>query len=359
MMIWVFMLAFILSFLNSSEEALGQVYWKAKKDGSISFSDNPTSSILKDEPEEKADLGIEFQRDFLRLPLPGKNWALEFQFKDFRMKDAETLPDFEGRRILAENDKTQVLLSVFLTPAKRPMHSKDLREAAWKDQKKLPLKREAVKKYEAGEWALFEYVIKDAKEFKGINQKNVFAFHVKGDTWIDYHLSKAFYKPADEKLFNDFIKSVKILQPFSPSSWDNFLFGSHYYRRGKYMKAIVYYEQALAQEKQNPRLEKDFGRVLIDCLGMAYGLTGNLEMSKKTLEYGISKDPTFPMYYYNLACTYAEMNNLEKAVQNLKTAARYKNNMIPGERPPDAFKDSSFKRFLNNPKFVDAAKAFR
>jgi len=46
MVIWVFILAFTLSFLNSSEMALGQVYWKAKKDGSISFSDNPTSSVL-------------------------------------------------------------------------------------------------------------------------------------------------------------------------------------------------------------------------------------------------------------------------------------------------------------------------
>jgi len=359
MAIWVFLLAFTLSFLNSSEKAWGQVYWKAKKDGSISFSDNPTSSVLKEEPEERADLGKEWERDFLRLPLPGKNWVLEFPFKDFRMKDAETLPDFEGRRILAENDKTKVILSVFLTPAKRPMDNKGLRESAWGGLKKLPFKRKAVKKYESGEWAFLEYVIKEVKDCKGLNQENIFAYQVKRDTWIDYHLSKALYKPADEKLFNDFIKSVKILQPFSSFSLDNFIFGSHYYLRKKYMRAIVYYEQALAQEKQDPRLHKNLGRVLIDSLGMAYGLTGNLEMSKKTLEYGISKDPTFPMYYYNLACTYAEMNNLEKAVQNLKMAARYKNNMISGEKRPDAFKDSSFKRVLNNPKFVEAAKAFR
>jgi len=53
MMIWILILSLTLTFLNCSEKALGQVYWKAKKDGSISFSDNPTSSVLKDEPEEK------------------------------------------------------------------------------------------------------------------------------------------------------------------------------------------------------------------------------------------------------------------------------------------------------------------
>jgi hypothetical protein len=53
------------------------------------------------------------------------------------------------------------------------------------------------------------------------------------------------------------------------------------------------------------------------------------------------------------------MDKLEKAVENLRMAALYKNNMIPGERPPDAFKDPSFKPFLNHPKFIEAAKAFR
>jgi tetratricopeptide (TPR) repeat protein len=275
------------------------------------------------------------------------------------MKNVENLPDLEGRRILANNDKTRVILSVFLTPAQGPMDSKGLREYSWARVKKMPFKKETVKKYEAGEWAFLEYFIKDVKDFKGINQKNVFAYLVKGDTWIDYHLSKVSYKPADEKFFKNFINSVKVLEPFSPSSMENFQFGSYFYLKKKFMKAIVYYEQALAQEKQNPLLGKNLGRVLIDNLGMAYGLTGNLEMSKRTFEYGISKDPTFPMYYYNLACTYAELNNLESAIQNLKIAARYRSNMIPGEEWPDPFQDSSFKRFLNNKKFVEAAKAFR
>jgi len=48
-----------------------------------------------------------------------------------------------------------------------------------------------------------------------------------------------------------------------------------------------------------------------------------------------------------------------RTLRHMKIAARYKNNMIPGERPPDALRDSSFKRYLNNAKFVEAARAFR
>jgi tetratricopeptide (TPR) repeat protein len=357
--IWFFLVAFILGFLIPGETALGQIYWKAKEDGSMSFSDNPTSSVLKEEFDEKTWIRAEIKQDFVKYSLPNKNWAVEFPLKGFKIQESEVLRDFESIRIQAQTDRTNLIFSFSIIPATRALDSRGLRDSNWNRLKKLPFKRESVKKYEAGDWAFLEYLVKDVEDLKGLNQKNVFAYLVKGDTWVNYHLSKASYKPSDEKLFKDFIKSVKILQPFSPSSVDHFFFGSHYYYSKKFMKAILHFEKALVEEKQNPRLEKNLGRVLIDNLGMAYGLTGNLEMSKKTFEYGISIDPTFPMYYYNLACTYAEINHLEKAVENLHLAARYKNNMIPGERPPDALKDSSFKRFVNDKKFIEAAKAFR
>ncbi len=359
MAIWVFLLVFALTFLNSSEKAFGQVYWKAKKDGSYSFSDNPTSSILKDEPDETSLPWKEVNEDLLRLSLPDKNWALEFPFKDFRVKERGIHPAFNGRRILAQNDKTNVIFSAFLSPAQRQFSNKDLRESAWKGLKTLPMKIEDVKRSEEGQWAFLEYMVKDAKGFEGLKQKNIFAYRVNGDTWVDYHLSKVRYEPADEGLFRSFIKSVNLLENYLPSGMDNFQYGSFFYLKKNYGRAIVYYERALEQEKRNSTLHKNLGRVLIDNLGMAYGLTGNPEKSKRALEYGISNDPTFPMYYYNLACTFAELNDTKQAVQNLKTAGEYKNNMIPGEQRPDPFKDPSFRYLLKNKRFIEAAKAFR
>ena len=362
MEIRLLLVAFILGFFIPGGTALGQIYWTEKKDGSVSFSDNPTSSVLNEDSDEKTWIRPEIQKEVTKYSLPDKNWAVEFPLKGFKIQESEVLRDFEGIRVQAQSDRTNLIFSVSLTPATRALDNKGLRESNWNRLKNLPFKRDSVKKYDSGDWAFFEYVIRDVegvKCAKGLNQKNVFAYHVKGNTWINFHLSKVLYEPPDERLFKEFIALVKILQPFSHSSVDHFFFGSHYYYNKKFMKAILHYEKAMAEEKQNPLLGKDLGRVLIDNLGMAYGLTGNLAMSKKTFEYGISKDPAFPMYYYNLACTYAEMDNLEKAVENLRLAARYKNNMIPGEKPPDAFKDPSFKPFYNNPKFIQAAKAFR
>lgn len=57
------------------------------------------------------------------------------------------------------------------------------------------------------------------------------------------------------------------------------------------------------------------------------------------------------MFYYNLACAYAEMNNLDDAIKNLKLAFSHKANLIPGERMPDPAGDDSFARFLSDPRF--------
>jgi len=62
------------------------------------------------------------------------------------------------------------------------------------------------------------------------------------------------------------------------------------------------------------------------------------------------------MFHYNMACTYAEMNDMEKTIVYLKQAFEYKENMIKGERMPDPWTDDSFQRFINNEKFVNALK---
>jgi len=120
----------------------------------------------------------------------------------------------------------------------------------------------------------------------------------------------------------------------------------------------VYYEKALDQEKQAPRLQKKFWIVLVDNLGMAYGLTGNLKMAERIFQYGIDKDPTYPLFYYSLACTYAEANDLDRALLNLAKAGEYKSNMIPGEKWPELATDPSFERFRENKRFIEAANKF-
>lgn len=95
---------------------------------------------------------------------------------------------------------------------------------------------------------------------------------------------------------------------------------------------------------------------MVDNLGMSYGVPGDLEKAKQVFEYGLSKDPKYPMFHYLMACTYAEMNDADKTIEYLRQAFQYKDNMIKGENFPDPWTDDSFQRFLKNEKFVAALK---
>jgi hypothetical protein len=71
-------------------------------------------------------------------------------------------------------------------------------------------------------------------------------------------------------------------------------------------------------------------------------------------EYGIKEEPTYPMFYYNMACGYGEMDDEENAIKYLRPAFKYKVNMIKGETLPDPATDSSFKRLMKSERFRKA-----
>ena len=130
--------------------------------------------------------------------------------------------------------------------------------------------------------------------------------------------------------------------------------GSSYYIQRDYAGAIGPYQKALDLEKRDPKLDKTLWRVLIDNLGMSYGVTGDLDKAKETFEYGISKDDEYPLFYYNMACTYGEMGEEDKAIEYLRGAYERRENMIKGERFPEPATDSSFAKFMKSEKFLSA-----
>ncbi len=132
--------------------------------------------------------------------------------------------------------------------------------------------------------------------------------------------------------------------------------GSYYYLKDNFATAVIPYSKALEMEKANPTLDRRSWRILVDNLGMAYGISGDLKKAKETFEYGLSRDGEYPMFYYNLACAYAEMNDMENAISFLRKAYRYKNNMMAGETFPDPAVDDSFKRFMQNGRFLASLK---
>jgi tetratricopeptide (TPR) repeat protein len=89
---------------------------------------------------------------------------------------------------------------------------------------------------------------------------------------------------------------------------------------------------------------------------MAYGLSGRLDDAKALFEAAIQEDPSYPLYYYNLACTFAELGRMDEAISNLKLGFERRENMLAGETYPNPRMDDSFKRLLGEEKFEAALK---
>ncbi len=213
------------------------------------------------------------------------------------------------------------------------------------------------------------------RKFRGVrlDQKHVHACIAQDNVYADIHLSKAHYTTADAPLFQSILKNIrlqpepsKIIQvklpapprirqiypPAPPTSRELLEIGNVLYRQNKFAQAITPYSKAFDLETAEPQLDRTLWRALIDHLGMAYGMTGRLKEAKALFEQGIQADPAYPIFHYNLASTFAEMNELDHTIQSLKTAFRHRKNLNPGDKGmPDPRQNVSFQRFMKNETF--------
>lgn len=294
-----------------------------------------------------------------RVSLPGKSWALEIEVPGFLPETNKLMPD--GRWYLLGKGANGVVLSVFLERTPQPANMEGCKHGLKERKNAAASRLKAIDYREStpGDMALLEYLI---PEFGGapVQQENAFACLAKEDVYADIHLSKTQFKREDEPLFASVLRTIRIVDVAnSPQgSIDYLKQGSAYYLQGQYAKAIPAYQKALDLEKQDRKLEAKLWHVLVDNLAMSYGISGDLKSAEDVLAYGISVDPKYPMFYYNMACVSAERNDLDGTIKYLTTAFGYKSNVLPGEAMPDPRKDDSFQRFLNDEKFQKLVDSF-
>jgi tetratricopeptide (TPR) repeat protein len=298
--------------------------------------------------------------------LPALHWALELDAAGFTMRANEIQKD--GRRyFLAENAKTRVTVSVFLEATKGPVQPGECRRSF--EQKVAQNSSystgslRGVAYRQSGDIQILEFTL---AEVDGVpaNQRNVFGCILKEDAFVDIHISKIFFKQADQAAFDTLLGSfhavpreVSVTPVPVGNSLQLFQEGSRYYIKGQLPEAISAYQKALDIEKSMPMLDKTYRRVLIDNLGMAYGMTGNLVSAEATLSYGVSIDPDYPLFYYNLACAAGEKGNAQDAEKFLKLAYGRRKNMIEGETFPDARTDDSFQKLMQQDEFRQFANS--
>ena len=311
----------------------------------------------------------------LLISYPGKTWAVEIDSPGFVVERNERQPD--GRQYFLANDPaTGLVLSATLEKGNGPADSKTCPDYLRNRVKSLPagLIATEIRSSQIADFAVIEYLIPTAQKLP-VRQKNFVACLTNDDVFVDLHLSKVQFHDSDESLFTDFLKKVRIADvspgastasspdaasaaPPSGENTMNYLReGSRYYLASDFRRAIGPYQTALDLEKKNPQLDRTTWRVLVDNLGMAYGITGDLPHAEVTFNYGLSKDPDYPMFYYNLACVNAERNDMDKTIDYLKKAFALKANAIAGEGMPDPRQDDSFQRFMSDDhfrKFVDS-----
>jgi hypothetical protein len=303
-------------------------------------------------------VGFDEPHNSLTMSVPGQPAALQFDLLHLKLEQNQ-LDGSATRRKVQASDAHGWVFSAFLYSLDKKQTASELNEQTFVDLRrgaaKSGFKIEAMKTSQRGDFSMREYII---PEFRGqpVHQKNVFGYATSGDLGLDFHISKISYSPADDKFFNSLIGGIHLIPDYQPDSATEFGYGSIFYLHQDWKRAASHYESSLQLEKQKRTLSPTLWNVLVDNLGMAYGMSGEIPKAKATFEYGAQQNPTYPTFRYNLACADAELGDLDGALDQLKLAFQYKSNSIAGEGIPDPAKDDSFKRYLSDPRFATLAR---
>ena len=269
--------------------------------------------------------------------------------------------DGKETQLRAMDRVDHLFITAFLQKVRFVASAEKCRAEWWpRTEKSARIKREELRQSERESIAVVEFII---PEFRGaaVRQKVIHAYLGSGKLCAEVHLSKVQFVPEDQKLFNDVLATVRLLPDESAQEGqvhdpiNQYLAeGSQFYLLHKYSAAAERYQKALDLEKQKRTLDQNHFRVLVDNLGISYGLIGKLPKAEETFEYGITQDDAYPLFYYLLACTYGEMGKMDESLERLRQAYKYKANVIPGESLPDPLQDSSFREFVKDKKFLEA-----
>jgi hypothetical protein len=303
-----------------------------------------------------------------QISIPGVKGVLQLDVGPTTW-EAQVRPDGKETQMRVMDRPDHVLITALLQKVTFPASAEKCRDEWWPGTEKMMRDRRVslsgLKKTSTGGMATVEYVIPELQG-KKLQMKEIHVYLGSRDLCAEIHISKVMFRPEEQKLFEEVLSTVRLSAdqsatessaPDAGRKKEEYLaHASRLFQERNYAGAAEVYQKALDLEKKDRTLSKSFFRVLVDNLGMSYGISGDLSKAKETFEYGITQDPEYPLFYYNMACTYGEMGRMDQALGQLRLAYKYKDNMIPGEQFPDPIKDDSFRKFVKDKKFVEAVK---
>ncbi len=184
-----------------------------------------------------------------------------------------------------------------------------------------------------------------------MNQQNVFAFAAGPHTCGELHLTQSSDVSTSATLFDAEINHMRFDGDYEPTSQDYTILGGYFYDTTRdYRAAAAFYRRALDTLPTSPDT-RNTRRSLTDQLSMSYAIYGDVKDSYDVNEQAITLDPTYPYYYYNLACVDAELHNPLDARRHLEAAFARRTNVLPGEQLPDPAHDTSLQKIAYDKQF--------
>jgi hypothetical protein len=189
--------------------------------------------------------------------------------------------------------------------------------------------------------------------------------------YVEIQLNKGKFAGLDSEELADVLKAVHFAEttldfpkvkavaqseqvnPPELTSLDYLRQGGNLYIMQDYSDAVVPYQKAFDLEKINPQLPKADWFRLLNNLGLAYEMIGDLPQAMEIFTYGAQNAPEYPIFQYDLATYYAERGERDKTVYSLNRAFLHKENILTGETMPDPRQDDSFQEFMKDKKFRD------
>lgn len=188
------------------------------------------------------------------------------------------------------------------------------------------------------------------------------AFVASGDLCSDLLFSADDIQPGDEEAYRLTMETAKqtlLTLKFDPTAKptfkDAFAYASAEYMKHQYAGAATAYRSALAMVNESDDPVK-FRRVVTDQLSMSLGMSGDLKGSREVNESAITKDPEYPLYYYNLACADAEAGDPKAARTHLQQAFDRRKHALEGAPFPDPTEDDSFQKLRRDEAFWSFAQ---
>ncbi len=148
-------------------------------------------------------------KEIYEIGLPGAGWTVALALPGYVITAEQERPDGQGKMMRAGNDRSQMIVSVFVEREPGLGSSKKCRYFYWSRDLKSPVSKSEIVLSEKDSMSLVTWMV---KKFQGtrVMQRNVKAFLSHEDACVDVHLSKVNFRASDEQLFDAVLQSIQI-----------------------------------------------------------------------------------------------------------------------------------------------------